>query len=132
MGGQMGRRSQVSRREHGSLEAEVMSALWAADEPLVPGAVRDSLPGDLAYTTVMTVLVRLTNKGLVRRTKAGRAFAYSPVQEADEHAARQMEQILSEGQDRAAVLTRFVERLHPDEEAVLRQILEQQPPPRKR
>ena len=32
---------------------------------------------DLAYTTVMTVLVRLYGKGLVQRRKEGRAFLYS-------------------------------------------------------
>ncbi len=33
---------------------------------------------DLAYTTVMTVLVRLFNKNLVVREKEGRQFLYSP------------------------------------------------------
>lgn len=33
---------------------------------------------DLAYTTVMTVLVRLYNKDLVTRQKEGRQFLYSP------------------------------------------------------
>jgi predicted transcriptional regulator len=33
---------------------------------------------DLAYTTVMTVLVRLFNKDLVTRQKEGRQFLYSP------------------------------------------------------
>lgn len=35
---------------------------------------------DLAYTTVMTVLVRLYNKNLVMRKKEGRQFLYSPAQ----------------------------------------------------
>ncbi|MBX2993603.1 MAG: BlaI/MecI/CopY family transcriptional regulator [Bdellovibrionaceae bacterium] len=33
---------------------------------------------DLAYTTVMTVLVRLYNKDLVTRQKEGRQFLYAP------------------------------------------------------
>ncbi len=33
----------------------------------------------LAYTTVMTVLGRLNEKGLLQREKAGRTFEYSPV-----------------------------------------------------
>ena len=36
----------------------------------------------LAYTTVMTVLVRLHEKGLVVRTKEGRRFLYSPAKRA--------------------------------------------------
>jgi predicted transcriptional regulator len=35
---------------------------------------------DLAYTTVMTVLVRLFNKDMVTREKEGRQFLYSPAQ----------------------------------------------------
>lgn len=37
---------------------------------------------DLAYTTVMTVLGRLHDKGLVVRTKEGRRFLYSPADRA--------------------------------------------------
>ncbi len=35
---------------------------------------------DLAYTTVMTVLTRLHQKGLVRRTREGNRFVYRPGQ----------------------------------------------------
>ncbi len=34
---------------------------------------------DLAYTTIMTVLQRLTDKGLLRREKQGRNFVYHAV-----------------------------------------------------
>ena len=44
--------------------------------------VLDSLNVDrtppLAYTTVMAVLARLTDKGILERTPAGRMFAYAP------------------------------------------------------
>jgi predicted transcriptional regulator len=110
-------------REAGSLEAAVMEALWAADSPLVPAEVGDRVDANLAYTTVMTVLSRLHAKGMLRRIRQGRAFAYSPVQRADEQAADRMTGLLEQGMDRAAVLARFVERLAPEEEAVLRQLL---------
>jgi predicted transcriptional regulator len=100
-----------------------MAALWAADAPLAPGDVQRAVGCDLAYTTVMTVLVRLHAKDLVQRVKQGKAFLYSPVQRADEYTAEQMSEVLANGADRAAVLARFVERLQPDEEAVLRQLL---------
>jgi len=43
--------------------------------------VREGLTGsrDLAYTTVMTVLDRLSRKGRVSRRKVGRSFVYAPV-----------------------------------------------------
>lgn len=100
-----------------------MAALWSADAPLTPGQVRHALRRDLAYTTVMTTLARLHAKGLANRLKVGRAYAYSPVQRADEQAADVMREVLARGGDPAAVLGRFVERLDPTEEAVLRRLL---------
>jgi predicted transcriptional regulator len=112
------------RRESGSLEHEVMAALWAADEPMTPGHVQRALDADLAYTTVMTILTRLHRKGLVKRARVGRAYAYSPAERAEEHAAQAMTDLLARGTDTAAVLSRFVERLGPDDEDVLRGLLE--------
>lgn len=64
----------------GSLEAEVMQALWKAREPLTVRAVLDRLnakrESPLAYTTVMTVLSRLAEKGILHRHPHGRGFAY--------------------------------------------------------
>lgn len=57
----------MTRRARGALEAEVMGVLWTAGEPLTPDQVRRRLPGDLAYTTVMTILVRLVEKGAASR-----------------------------------------------------------------
>lgn len=63
----------------GDLEAAVLEVLWGSASAL---SVRDVLgrvrrrPA-LAYTTVMTVLDRLHDKGLVVREKQGRAFHYA-------------------------------------------------------
>ena len=101
-----------------------MAALWSADSHLTPGEVQRSLGRELAYTTVMTTLARLHSKGMADRIKRGRAYAYRPAQRLDEHTAHAMNQVLSRGGDRAAVLTHFVESLAPEEEALLRQLLE--------
>ncbi len=63
----------------GDLEADVMRALWELGEANVRG-VQDALEPErsLAYTTVMTVLSRLAEKGLLDRRKEGRAYVYSP------------------------------------------------------
>ncbi len=113
-----------ARRQAGSLEQDVMAALWAADGALTPGEVLQALGADLAYTTVMTTLTRLHAKGHVERVRSGRAYAYSPMERADDVAARSMTDLLARGSDRAAVLSRFVERLGPAEEAVLRRLLD--------
>jgi predicted transcriptional regulator len=63
------------RASLGVLEREVMEAVWTAGEV----TVRDTqsvLPRRVAYTTVMTTLDRLFKKGLVVRSRAGKAFVY--------------------------------------------------------
>jgi predicted transcriptional regulator len=113
-----------SRREAGELESEVLAALWASPRAMTPGDVRKELGGSLAYTTVMTTLARLFEKGLVARRRSGRSYAYTPsVREAD-LAARRFRTMLDRGHDRDAVLQGFVGELSPAEARVLRALLD--------
>jgi predicted transcriptional regulator len=114
------------RRKSGGLESEVLATLWAADRPLTAGDVVDALDGDLAYNTVQTILTRLHGKGAVHREQAGRAHAYTPVLDEAGLAAKRMRDMLDRGGDHAAVLTRFLGTLTPDEEATLSQLLDRQ------
>lgn len=71
------------------LEREIMEELWRSDEGVRVRAVRDALNGrdskQRAYTTVMTVLVRLEGKGLVRRERRGITDFYSPLLSREEY-----------------------------------------------
>lgn len=61
----------------GPLETKVMELVWRRGS----SSVRDiylALESSWAYTTLMTTLDRLHKKGLLERTKDGRAFLYSP------------------------------------------------------
>ncbi|NWF82824.1 MAG: BlaI/MecI/CopY family transcriptional regulator [Bryobacteraceae bacterium] len=62
------------------LELECLRALWGLGEGTVQ-AVRDVLMQrkPLAYTTVMTMLDRLTRKQVLARRKVGRSFVYCPL-----------------------------------------------------
>lgn len=64
---------------HGELQTQVMAALWRLDAGTVE-AVRQALPQRYrgAYTTVQTVLNRLTDRELVARERHGRTFVYRP------------------------------------------------------
>jgi predicted transcriptional regulator len=83
----------------------------------------DALGDGLAYNTVQTILTRLHQKGAVRRQLAGRAHAYTPVLDEAGLAARRMRAMLDRGGDHAAILTRFVGTLSPEEERTLTQLL---------
>lgn len=111
------------RRPMGALEADVLTCLWASADPMTPAAVRDRLPQTLAYTTVSTILVRLSQKGLVSRTRNGRVYEYrATVAEAD-LAAQRMHQALQRTDDRRAALSRFVDTLTVREANALRKLL---------
>ena len=64
----------------GPLEVEVMEVLWAGDAPMSVRVVLDRLNDGrvppLAYTTVMTVLARLAEKGVLLRELDGRGYLY--------------------------------------------------------
>lgn len=108
-----------NRRPAGALENEVLAALWAAPEPMTPAQVQESLGSGLAYTTVMTILSRLHEKGAVIRERAGRAYAYAAVLDQSGIAAAQMRALLDRGTDRTAVLAQFVDGLSSDDERAL-------------
>jgi len=59
-------------------ELDVMSVLWDAGSATV-AEVRKRLTDDLAYTTVLTVLRTLEQKGYVGHTGEGRAHRYRPL-----------------------------------------------------
>ena len=73
----------------GPLETEVMDLLWKRGSATVRDVVND-LAGTrgLAYTTIMTVLVRLQVKGLLARERVGRIYVYRVTQTREEHRAR--------------------------------------------
>ena len=114
----------TTRRPMGSLESEVLAALWSSDRPLSGDEVLEVAGIDVAYTTVTTILTRLWQKGLVDRERTGRAYLYSPkISEADLAASRMHEQLARAG-DRAAALSRFVGALSRRDERLLRKLLD--------
>ncbi len=117
----------IPRRGAGELESAILGVLWDAGAPLSPGEVRDRLVpgrgGELAYSTVVTILSRLHEKGALRRSRDGRAFRYTPAADKAGLAARRLSAMLDRAPDREAVLSRFVEDLSDGDEALLRSLL---------
>jgi BlaI family transcriptional regulator, penicillinase repressor len=61
-------------------ELDVMGVLWEQGGATV-AEVRDALSDDLAYTTVLTILRTLEEKGYVAHDEEGRAHRYRPLVE---------------------------------------------------
>lgn len=56
-----------------------MNVLWSSSTPLKPSEVLKKISGKYAYTTIMTVLKRMSDKNFVTRQAVGNAFVYSPI-----------------------------------------------------
>jgi predicted transcriptional regulator len=63
-------------------ELAVMSVLWR-DGSATVSEVRDAMEEELAYTSVLSALQILEEKGYVRHEAEGRAYRYFPVVDAD-------------------------------------------------
>jgi predicted transcriptional regulator len=81
--------------EMAPLELDCMNALW----PLGEATVRDiqlamAVTKPRAYTTIMTILDRLAQKGVVQRHKRGRAWLYSANLSEEEARSRAITQLV--------------------------------------
>lgn len=101
-----------------------MDALWSASGPLTAREVQQALADRaLATTTVLTVLGRLERKGLVTRSKSGRAHRYRPTASREEHIAELMRDVLDGAPDRSAALASFLGSVPSGDRQTLRDLL---------
>ena len=78
------------------LELECMSVLWPLGEGTTCAIFMPHLPrrAARAYTTVMTIMDRLAQKGIVDRRKVGKAFHYRARLSAEEARGKAVEKIV--------------------------------------
>ncbi|MEU8140657.1 MULTISPECIES: BlaI/MecI/CopY family transcriptional regulator [unclassified Nonomuraea] len=107
----------------GNLERSVMEALWEHPEGMFAHVLAAELPSRPATTTVLTVLMRLSNKGMVSRERIGRAHLYRATADKDAFVAEAMRAALNEAGDVAAAVQRFVGTVTPEVAAALRAAL---------
>jgi len=58
-----------------------MEILWSSESPLKPSEVLAKLSGKHAYTTIMTILKRMSDKKLLKRKLKGNVYFYSPTKD---------------------------------------------------
>ncbi len=74
-------------------ELDVMAVLWDRGDATV-AEVQERLADELAYTTVLTVLRTLEEKGHVGHEEDGRAYRYHPLVEREEAGASVLARLL--------------------------------------
>ncbi|MEW2437347.1 BlaI/MecI/CopY family transcriptional regulator [Streptomyces caniferus] len=109
-------------RRLGDLEDAVMTRVWEWNRPVTVREVLEDLQKErsIAYTTVMTVLDNLHQKGWVRREAEGRAYRYEAVSTRAAYAAALMNEAWSASDNPAAALVAFFGMMSPEQRHALR------------
>ncbi|MGV9692279.1 BlaI/MecI/CopY family transcriptional regulator [Streptomyces sp. NPDC003444] len=108
-------------RPLGELEDAVMTRVWQWNRPVTVREVLEDLQQErsIAYTTVMTVMDNLHQKGWVRREVEGRAYRYTAVSTRAAYAAALMNEAWSRSDNPAAALVAFFGMMSPDQRDAL-------------
>ncbi|GAB3442043.1 transcriptional repressor BlaI [Phycicoccus ginsengisoli] len=112
----------------GDLERAVMDAIWSAADAGHPSVsvreVHEALVArrHIAYTTVMTVMGRLADAGLLTQERSGRAYRYAAASSREALTAATMREQLEgmAGEDRRTALLHFLDDATADEIADLK------------
>ena len=79
----------------GPLETEIMQIIWQDERSTVKKVHRKlSQHRDIAYTTVMTTMSRLAEKGVLNRHREGLAYVYTPAITEDDFVTMVVQQVL--------------------------------------
>jgi predicted transcriptional regulator len=119
------------RRKHsladllGPLETEVMDTVWDLGDVTVRD-VHQALQAEhpIAYTTVMTTLGRLADKGLLRRAEDQPAHRYSALVTREQYARSTVKSVVDwlVGHFPEPAVAYFVDRIEKEDEQVIAQL----------
>lgn len=73
------------------LELDIMLIIWESKEPVTRGYITDHLRNhkELAITTILTILTRLTQKGYLQCEKQGKSNSYTPLISKEEYISQE-------------------------------------------
>ncbi|OEU90581.1 CopY family transcriptional repressor [Streptomyces abyssalis] len=102
-----------------------MTRVWRWNRPVTVREVLEDLRDDrsIAYTTVMTVMDNLHQKGWLRRGQEGRAYRYEPVSTRAAYSAALMNEAWASSDNAAAALVEFFGRMTPEQLDAVRDAL---------
>lgn len=118
----------AARRKHslsevlGPLEAEIMDVVWDSGEVTVRDVHQNlSANRTIAYTTVMTTLGRLADKGLLRRIEDQPAHHYTAVVSRDQYARSTVKSVVDWllGHFPDPAVAYFIDRVEKEDEEVV-------------
>ncbi|MEA2434117.1 MAG: hypothetical protein QOG54_1574 [Actinomycetota bacterium] len=111
----------------GPLEAEVMSVIWDRGEVTVRDVHKTlTKKSNIAYTTVMTTMGRLTDKGLLRRVEEQPAHHYFPEVTREQYARSTVKSVVDwlVNHFRDPAVAYFIDKVEAEDEDVIESLRE--------
>jgi len=116
----------MSKRKQGELESAIMGCLWDRPEGLSSNQILALLGDDeLAITTVLTVLSRLGNKGLlIKQQEAGRKLLFIATKTREAHIASLLLDGVQDSTNPSLVFSHFASLLSSNQLQKLKDVLD--------
>lgn len=119
----------------GELEKDVMEIVWQSNHPISVREVREVLSRQrkIAYTTVMTIMGRLAEKGVLTRKLKNSSYLYQPLMSQEKFIAKAAHRIFATavsdlGEEVASYFLKEIQKLHPKKRQELLKILDGKKP----
>lgn len=108
----------------GELEAKIIEIVWASGCTTVKETT-ERLGPDTSVKTVMTVMNRMVEKGLLHRSRSGRAFYYEATTDRETFMKDVVDRVLQElmADFRQPTLAHFIDTAAPEQLAELEELL---------
>src|SRR3989338_6043449 len=123
-------KKRVTGKVLGDLESEVMEIIWGQKGAVSVKSVTEILSKrrQIAYTTVMTIMSRLVNKGVLVRHLSGTSYLYKPKVSKEQFIAKAVHGIFSSavstlGEEVLAHFIKEVQKISPKKRQELLKIL---------
>jgi len=116
----------------GDLERKIMEIIWESEEAISVSDVVQVLSQKrkIAYTTVMTIMGRLVDKGILTRKLSGSSYQYMPKVSQEKFIAKSVHNIFTTavstlGQEAVAYFVKEIKRLNPKKRQELLKMLDE-------
>lgn len=116
----------------GELETQVMEIVWQAERPIsVSDVVRVlNKKRNSAYTTIMTIMGRLVDKGVLTRKLDGKNYLYQPKVSRETFVAKSVHNIFTSaistlGQEAVTYFVKEIQKVNPKKREELLKLLDE-------
>lgn len=116
----------------GSLEKEIMEIVWQSNDPITVKDVHEILKRNrtIAYTTVMTIMGRLTEKGILTQKRNDISYSYQSKVSRENFVSKSVHNIFTStvsflGQEAVTYFVKEIKKINPKKRQELLKMLDE-------